>query len=76
LWFAGQTGESMQVLSCKDGQPNVELTVSVNDSPTALSVSPEGEVLLTDSSGRVWVGSAGATPKQLPVGGGVTSATW
>jgi hypothetical protein len=76
LWFAGQTGASMQVLSCKDGQPNVELTVSVNDSPTALSVNPDGQILLTDSSGRVWAGSAGGTPKQLRVGGGVTSATW
>jgi hypothetical protein len=76
LWFAGQTGQSMQVLSCRDGMPNVELTVSVNDSPTALAVDQDGKILLTDSSGRVWTGSAGGTARELPVGGGVTYATW
>jgi hypothetical protein len=76
LWFAGQTGSSMQVLSCKDGMPNVELTVSVNDSPTALAVDQDGKILLTDASGRVGIGSAGGTAKELPVGGGVTYATW
>jgi hypothetical protein len=76
LWFAGRTGASMQVLSCRDGMPNVELTVMENDSPTALSVDPDGRILLTDDSGRVWSGKAGGTAKQLSAGGGVTYATW
>ncbi len=76
LWFAGRTGASMQVLSCRDGMPNVELTVMGNDMPTALSVDPDGRILLTDDSGRVWSGKAGGTAKQLAAGGGVTYATW
>ena len=43
LWFAGQTGQSMQVLSCKDGQPNVELTIPVNGSPSSLAVDGSGK---------------------------------
>jgi hypothetical protein len=66
----------MQVLSCRDGMPNVELTVMENDMPTALSVDPDGRILLTDDSGRVWSGKAGGTAQQLSVGGGVTYATW
>jgi hypothetical protein len=76
LWFAGQTGQSMQVLSCKDGQPNVELTVPVNGTPTSLAVDADGNVLLADSDGKVWSGSAGGTPTELSVNGGVTSVSW
>ncbi|HVT64023.1 MAG TPA: Gmad2 immunoglobulin-like domain-containing protein [Mycobacteriales bacterium] len=76
LWFAGQTGSSMQVLSCKDGQPNVELTIPVNGSPTSLAVDLSGDILLTGSDGKVWLGSAGKTPAELPAGARVSSVTW
>jgi hypothetical protein len=76
LWFAGQTGQSMQVLSCRDGMPNVELTVPVNASPQSLSVDADGNVLLADSDGKVWLGKAGGIPTELPAGGGVSYVSW
>ncbi|HVS68679.1 MAG TPA: Gmad2 immunoglobulin-like domain-containing protein, partial [Mycobacteriales bacterium] len=76
LWFAGQTGSSMQVLSCNAGQPNVEYTVPVNGSPTSLAVDGSGDILLTDSDGKVFIGSPGEVPRELSIVGGASSATW
>jgi hypothetical protein len=76
LWFAAQTGTSMQVYSCGSGRPTVELTVPVNSTPASLSVSADGQVLLADASGAVWSGAAGHSPTRLATGGPVTSLTW
>jgi hypothetical protein len=66
----------MQVLSCKNGEPNVEYTIPVNGSPASLAVDGSGNVLLTDSDGKVFDGSPGAVPHELSIVGGASSATW
>jgi hypothetical protein len=76
LWFAAQTGTSMQVYSCVRGRPSVELTVPVNSTPASLSVSADGQVLLADYNGTVWSGAAGHSPTRLATGGTVSSLTW
>jgi hypothetical protein len=77
LWFAVQTGTSMQVISCDGSQPTVEFTVPKNDSPTALAVNGSGSVLLADSSNEVWTWTPGQTsPRALSEASNVTSPTW
>jgi hypothetical protein len=76
LWFAGQTGNSMQVLSCDAGQPTVRFTIPVNGTPQSLAVDLSGDILLADASGAVWRGAAGGTPTKLTTQGAVTSVTW
>lgn len=76
LWFATQTGSSMQVISCTSGTPTVEFTVNGNNEPTSLSVNSQGQVLVADANGHVysWNGSGAAT--QLPQASGVSSVAW
>ncbi len=76
LWFAGQTGSSMQVLSCDAGQPTVRFTIPVNGTPQSLAVDSSGTALLADSDGNVWRAAAGGTPSELSTKGGVSSVTW
>lgn len=77
LWFAVQTGTSMQVLSCDaSGQPTTELTVNKNGTPVSLAVDSAGNILLADSDGHVWRGSAGGTATALSTQGGVSAVTW
>ncbi|MGN6474122.1 MAG: hypothetical protein ACTHK4_10825 [Mycobacteriales bacterium] len=76
LWFAVQTGTSMQVLSCAGGTPKVETTVTdTNDTPASLSVNSSGDVLLADISGHVWNVTPGGTEAAL-TGSVITSVTW
>jgi hypothetical protein len=58
------------------GQPNVELTIPVNGSPASLSVDGSGNILLANSAGKVWRGSADGTLTEVPVQGGVSSVSW
>jgi hypothetical protein len=77
LWFAVQTGTSMQVLSCSGGTPTVETTVTkTNDTPASLSVDAAGDVLLADAAGHVWNVTAGGGEAAISNGSPFTSVTW
>ncbi|HVY10774.1 MAG TPA: hypothetical protein VHB18_11600 [Mycobacteriales bacterium] len=77
LWFAVQTGTSMQVISCDGTTPTVKFTVPKNDTPTSLAVNAAGSALLTDSSGDTWTWTPGQTsPRALSEASNVTSPTW
>ena len=56
IWFATQTGSSMQVWKCAagSGTASVAFTVPGNRQPKDVDVSSTGSVLLTDTNGDVW----------------------
>jgi hypothetical protein len=78
LWFAWQTGTGIQVVSCANGQAKVAFTTKQNDTPTAISVNSQGEVLLTGTSGNAWTwqGTNGAQAEELHGAPGATYLTW
>lgn len=75
LWFAVQTGTSMQVISCASGTPTVQMSVTTSDTPASLSVDSSGDVLLADVNGQVWNGTAGGAQTAIS-GSAITSVTW
>ncbi|HET7530591.1 MAG TPA: Gmad2 immunoglobulin-like domain-containing protein [Mycobacteriales bacterium] len=56
IWFATQTGSSMQVVKCVTGGNTavVAFTVPGNRQPADVDVSSDGSVLLTDINGDIW----------------------
>ncbi len=76
LWFATQTGTSMQVVSCAGGQPSVEFSVPRNDTPTALAVDDRGRVLLEGATHSVWEWAGHGDPSELSDATGVSSIAW
>lgn len=76
LWFAVQTGTSMQVWSCANAHPTVVGSVAFNDTPGALAVDGAGDFLLTDTSGKLWRAMGQAGPEELSTPGAVTSVSW
>lgn len=75
LWFAVQTGTSMQVISCGGDTPTVQMTVSANNTPASLSVDASGDVLLADVDGHVWSGTPDGSQTAI-TGSSITSVTW
>ncbi|HEX3901189.1 MAG TPA: hypothetical protein VHW74_18735 [Mycobacteriales bacterium] len=76
LWFANQTGTSIEVVSCANNTPKVEFNTTENDTPTSLAVSTDGKVLLEGDSGNVYEWPGQGQAKELSAATAVTSVTW
>jgi hypothetical protein len=76
LWFANQTGTSIEVVSCANNTPKVEFNTPQNDTPRSLAVNADGQVLLVGDSGKVWTWSGQGQAEELGAATGVTSVTW
>jgi hypothetical protein len=80
LWFAVQTGSSMDVLHCAAGTNNASVAFSIpgNDYPQDIDVTADGgAVLLTDQAGHVWRWDGpGSTPQQLHPSQPLAAVTW
>jgi hypothetical protein len=76
LWFANQTGTSIEVVSCANNTPKVEFNTTENDTPKAMAVSADGNVLLIGDSGKTWLWQGQANPTELTSASGLTSITW
>lgn len=75
LFFAVQTGSSMQVISCAGGTPRVRLTVPGDNTPVSVSVDSAGDILLADAAGQVWIGKPDGSQTAV-AGVALTSVTW
>jgi hypothetical protein len=76
LWFATQTGTSMQVVSCADNKPTVEFSTPDNDTPLSLSINAAGDVLVVGDAGKVYEWEAHGDATELSNSAGVTSVAW
>jgi len=78
IWFATQTGSSMQVVKCGAGGQTsvVAFTVPGNRQPQDVDVSSDGSVLLTDSDGHIWRWDGSGEAHQLSPHQPVTDVTW
>jgi hypothetical protein len=78
VWFATQTGSSMQVWKCSVGGNTavVAFTVPGNRQPADLDVSSTGSVLLTDTDGHIWKWTGSGDAVQLSPSQPVTAVTW
>jgi hypothetical protein len=76
LWFANQTGTSMQVVSCANDTPKVEFNTPENDTPKSMSVNANGQVLLLGTSGKVYEWPGTGRAEELGAATAVTSVTW
>ena len=78
IWFATQTGSSMQVVKCAAGGQTaiVAFTVPGNRQPKDVDVSPDGSVLLTDTDGHIWRWDGSGDAHQLSPHQPVTDVTW
>jgi hypothetical protein len=77
LWFAVQTGQSMQVVHCAAGHAAVAFTIPGNDTPADVDVtSGGGAVLLTDIAGKVWRWDGSGTATQLSPKVPLDHVTW
>ncbi|MBV9292931.1 MAG: hypothetical protein JO222_10825, partial [Frankiales bacterium] len=67
LWFATQTGSSMDVVRCDSHGSTTEFSVPGQDTPSDVDVTSDGTaVLLTDLNGKVWRWSGSGNAVQLP----------
>jgi hypothetical protein len=80
IWFAVQTGSSMDVLHCAAGTNNASVAFSIpgNDYPQDVDVATGGgAVLLTDQTGHVWRWDGpGSAPQQLHPSQPLYAVTW
>jgi hypothetical protein len=78
IWFATQTGSSMQVWKCAAGSSTaaVAFTVPGNRQPADVDVSSTGSVLLTDTNGDIWRWDGSGDAQQLSPNQPVTDVTW
>jgi streptogramin lyase len=78
VWFATQTGSSMQVWKCAAGSQSsaVAFTIPGNRQPMDVDVSPDGSVLLTDIDGHIWRWDGSGDAHQLSPHQPVTDVTW
>jgi hypothetical protein len=78
IWFATQTGSSMQVVKCAAGSQTaaVAFTVPGNRQPADVDVSSDGSVLLTDTDGHIWRWDGSGDAHPLAPHQAVTSVTW
>ena len=78
VWFATQTGSSMQVVRCSAGGSTavVAFTVPGNRQPADVDVSSTGSVLLTDTHGDVWRWDGSGDAVKLSPSQPVTAVTW
>ena len=78
VWFATQTGSSMQVVRCMAGGNTalVTFTVPGNRQPADVDVSSNGAVLVTDVDGHVWRWDGSGAAIQLTPSVSLTQVTW
>lgn len=79
MWFAVQTGSSMQVVQCDagGGKPSVAFTIKGQDQPQDLDVASDGSaVLLTDADGKVWRWAGSGKPVELSPSLPLTNVAW
>src|SRR3954451_3369717 len=78
LWFATQSGSSMQVVKCPAGGSTavVAFTVPGNNQPADVDVSPTGSVLLTDTDGDIWRWDGSGDAVKLAPSQPIDAATW
>jgi hypothetical protein len=76
LVVATQTGNSIEVLHCSStGQQSV-FTIPGNNSPSSVSVSADGAVLVSDQAGDVWRWDGSGQPTQLSPSVPLDRVTW
>jgi len=78
MWFAVQTGSSMQVWKCAAGSQTavVAFTIAGNRTPADVDVSGSGAVLVTDIDGHVWRWNGSGNAVQLSPSVPLTQVTW
>ena len=78
IWFATQTGSSMQVVKCVAGSQTavVAFTIPGNRQPKDVDVSSDGSVLLTDFDGHVWRWDGSGVAHPLSPSQPITDVTW
>ncbi|HVW80156.1 MAG TPA: Gmad2 immunoglobulin-like domain-containing protein [Mycobacteriales bacterium] len=76
LWFAWQTGTGIQVVQCADNRPAVAFTTTENDTPSSLSINPQGQALLATTTGKLWRWNGSGDPTELSDVAGATSIAW
>ena len=78
VWFATQTGSSMQVVKCVAGSQTsfVAFTIPGNRQPKDVDVASDGSVLLTDFDGHVWRWDGSGDAHQLSPSQPVNAVTW
>jgi hypothetical protein len=78
VWFATQTGSSMQVEKCMAGGNTavVAFTIAGNGTPADIAVSSDGAVLVTDTNGKVWRWGGSGSPVELTPSVPQTQITW
>src|SRR3954470_12818420 len=78
MWFATQSGSSMQVVKCSAGGDTavVAFTVPGNNQPADVDISSSGSVLLTDTDGEIWRWNGSGNAVKLSPSQPITDATW
>lgn len=77
LWIVSNSGAATQVFNCAGGTANAMFTIDGMNSPSSLSVSPDGTaVLVSDAQGHVWRWSSGGQPAQLQPSVPLDATTW